>query len=119
MTNEMIQSTIESLDDLLDAERKALLAGELDEIRRLHEKKAALIEQLRLLDLKDQALLSTISDKIDRNQALLQSAMEGIRTVAKRLAAVRHVRETLETYDDKGQKNAIKPRPAKSLEKRA
>ena len=119
MTNEGIQDTIDALDDLLDAERKALLAGELDKISRLHERKTALVEQLRVQDLQDQAQMTSLTGKIDRNQALLSSALDGIRSVATRLAAVRHVRETLETYDANGLKKAIKPQAEKSLEKRA
>ena len=119
MTNECIQDVIDALDDLLDAERKALLAGELDKIGRLHDRKARLVEQLSLLELEDQNQLDSISTKIDRNQMLLSSALDGIRSVARRLAAVRHVRETLETYDADGRKNTIKTKTEQSLEKRA
>lgn len=119
MKNEQIQDTISALDELLDAERRALLSGELDKIARLHDRKSALVEDLSKLDLKDQEQLRDLSQKVGRNQELLTSALDGIRAVAKRLAAVRHVRENLETYDERGKKNTVATNVKKTLEKRA
>lgn len=119
MQHEQIQATVDALDELLDDERRALLTGELDKISRLHERKTKLIDELNTLDLKDQEKLRSLSEKVGRNQELLNSALDGIRAVARRLAAVRRVRENLETYDAKGQKKSIKSVVERSLEKRA
>ena len=119
MTNQAIQDVIDSLDDLLDDERAALLAGDLEKIARLHDRKAGLIERLRVLDLQDAKQIQQISDKIGRNQQLLGAAIDGIRAVASRIAAVRQVRENLDTYDETGQKKSIATSANKALEKRA
>lgn len=119
MENKQIQATIEALDELLDEERRALLTGELDKIARLHERKTQLIDDLNTLDLKDQDRLRSLSEKVGRNQDLLNSALDGIRAVARRLAAVRRVKENLDTYDANGQKKSIKSVSEQSLEKRA
>lgn len=117
--SEKIKETVGALDDLLEDERDALLAGALDRIADLHDRKTELIETLHLLDLQDQQQLSELSQKLDRNQALLSSALDGIRSVAQRLAAVRQVRENLDTYGSDGQRKSVKTKVEKSLEKRA
>lgn len=119
MTSDALQTTIDSLDDLLDQERAALLRGELDKLQRLYEYKVRLIDQLRVLDLENSDDLRPLSDKIDRNQSLLSSALEGIRAVTRRLDAVRQARENLETYGADGKRTSLGTRAGKALEKRA
>lgn len=117
--DEIIQDTINALDDLLDAERRALLDGDLDEISRLMKHKEALIEALNTQEATDRAELDSLNSKVERNQELLNSALDGIRTVARRLAAMRRIRGSLDTYDAHGNKNAIDLRNNGSVEKRA
>jgi hypothetical protein len=60
-----------------------------------------------------------LEGKLKRNQLLLDGALDGIRTVAKRLAALRQVRMALDTYDAQGRKQTVlNPMPSK-VEKRA
>ncbi|MGZ2259736.1 flagellar biosynthesis protein FlgN [Roseobacter sp. A03A-229] len=119
MTNEEFEDVIDALDDLLDAERAALLAGDLDEVARLLERKEALIERFATLEDADRAPLADLQVKVKRNQALLDQALEGIRSVSRRLAALRRVRSSLETYDEKGERRKIDMSPDGSVEKRA
>lgn len=119
MTADSFQATIDSLDDLLDAERHALLAGKLDEISRLHDQKELLIGDLNRRDADDRASLLELNHKLERNQTLLNNALAGIRSVARRLAAIRRVRQSLETYDSCGRKTRVETRVERSLEKRA
>jgi flagellar biosynthesis/type III secretory pathway chaperone len=119
MSHDLIEETIAALDSLLDDERKALLSGQLDRIAQLHDRKSELIDALNALDRKEQEKVEQLSDKVTRNQELLNAAMEGIRSVAQRLAAVRQVREQLETYDAEGRKTSIRTQQDSSLEKRA
>lgn len=117
--DEIIQDTINALDDLLDAERRALLNGDLEEISRLMERKEALIDALNAQEATDRAELDSLNAKVERNQDLLNSALEGIRAVARRLAAMRRIRGSLDTYDAHGKKSAIDLRTKRSVEKRA
>lgn len=119
MTNEQFEDVIDSLDDVLEAEREALLVGNLDEIGRLLERKEALIDQLATLDEAERAPLEALNAKVERNQALLDHALDGIRSVARRLAALRRVRSSLETYDEKGERRTIDVTPDGAVEKRA
>lgn len=119
MMNENLQTTVDSLDDLLDAERRALLEGNLDEIARLHDRKEQLIEVLNRMDVEDQANLVALNTKLERNQALLNTALGGIRSVARRLAAIRRVRQSLDTYDSAGRKTSVETCIDRSFEKRA
>lgn len=113
------QEVIDGLDDLLDTERRLLLAGDLDGIARLHDRKVDLIERLNALDATDHAGLGDLNDKVGHNQALLKSALEGIRAVAQRLAIVRRIRGSLDTYDAEGRKKSLPLETSRNVEKRA
>lgn len=119
MVKTEIQYTIDQLDELLDRERRLLLDGDLQALSDLHAEKSMLINRLNGLDEADRPNLLSLRDKVDRNQDLLNAAMEGIRAVSQRLAEVRRIRTNLETYDSDGKKRAVKTRPDRSLEKRA
>ncbi|MDX1819437.1 MAG: hypothetical protein R3197_00950 [Paracoccaceae bacterium] len=108
-----------SLDDLLDRERIALLNGDLDAISRGLREKERLIDALNALHGDQDEDLSAIRNKAQRNQILLESALSGIRAVADRVAALRRVRDTLETYDQSGRKTAISTLRTGQVEKRA
>lgn len=108
-----------SLDDLLDRERIALLNGDLDAISRGLREKERLLDGLNALHGDQDEDLSAIRNKALRNQVLLESALTGIRAVADRVAALRRVRDTLETYDQSGRKTAISTLRTGQIEKRA
>ena len=108
-----------SLDDLLDRERIALLNGDLDAISRGLREKERLIDALNALHGDQDENLSAIRNKAQRNQILLESALSGIRAVADRVAALRRVRDTLETYDQSGRTTAISTLRTGQVEKRA
>ncbi len=124
MTLEAQQAIIDELDQLLEKEREALLVGDLEQIGRLMALKEQLIDKINGLDTAEKAALdrnalSQMQDKMTRNQALLQGAMEGIRAVADRIAGLRRVREGLETYDQSGRKTQHATGVKGNVEKRA
>ncbi len=119
MQDEPIEDTINALNDLLDQERAALLEGNLDKIARTLDLKQSLIEQLNAQEVTDRAALEALNIKVARNQSLLNTALEGVRAVTRRLATMRRIRCSLDTYDSHGQKNAIALTPDRSVEKRA
>jgi ABC-type transporter Mla subunit MlaD len=110
---------IGALDDLLDDERAALLEGNMDQVGRLLEHKERLVEELSHPQNAELEDLQRLSSKLTRNQALLNQALEGIRTVARRLASLRRVRSALDTYDARGTRLTIDTSSATSVEKRA
>ncbi|MBB97789.1 MAG: flagellar biosynthesis protein FlgN [Rhodobacteraceae bacterium] len=119
MTHDQIDSLIERLDTLLDAERRALVAGDLDTLAQLHDDKENLISSLNALDRIEAESLQHVRKKMSRNQDLLSSAMEGIRSVADRMAELRKVRQSLATYDRDGKRHQIPTPTEQKLEKRA
>ena len=114
-----MQDTVDSLDDLLDEERAALLDGKLDQIGRMLKRKESLIDVLNGSDQFDIEALSNLNIKVVRNQGLLTSALEGIQSVTDRLAAMRRIKNSLDTYDARGQRKEIDMPLKGVVEKRA
>ncbi|WP_299592146.1 flagellar biosynthesis protein FlgN [uncultured Tateyamaria sp.] len=119
MKHDEFQIAFDELHDLLDTERAALLNGNLNEVSRLFDRKSRLIDELGDLTAADTEFVVTLRTKLERNQTLLDSAADGIRSVAGRLSAVKRVRESLETYDARGKRTTFDLKPVGSLEKRA
>ena len=119
MTHESAKVMIDELDILLDQERQALMDGDLEHLGRLLAHKEDLIGKINLLDTLERSRLADVHEKVARNQALLNSAMEGIRAVASRMADLRRVRHGLETYDRTGHKKRFDTQTHTSMEKRA
>lgn len=119
MKDEPTEDALNALNDLLDQERQALLEGNLDRIARTLDLKQSLIAQLDAQDVTDRPSLEALQAKVARNQSLLNSALDGLRAVTRRLATMRRIRSSLDTYDSQGQKNAIALTPTRSVEKRA
>ncbi len=109
----------DKLEALLEQERAFLLKGDLEGLGTLLPAKEQLVEML-LGDAgvhRDKIL--PLEGKLKRNQLLLDGALDGIRAVARRLAALRQVRMALDTYDAQGRKQSVvTPVPSK-VEKRA
>ncbi|MCH5375602.1 MAG: flagellar biosynthesis protein FlgN [Planctomycetes bacterium] len=119
MTTDNPRILIAQLDALLDRERSALLNGDLESLATLTSDKEALMAQIDSSHALKPAHLETVHAKVTRNQALLNSALEGIRAVADRMADLRRVRQSLETYDKSGRRTEIRTRAGSSVEKRA
>ncbi len=117
--NDELEVLMVSLDDVLEAERSALLKGDLDILASMASRKEGLIEALNAAETSDVAALKLLDIKVRRNQDLLNNALEGIRKVARRMAAFRRVQATLETYDQNGAKSVIDINPETSVERRA
>ncbi|PIE12420.1 MAG: flagellar biosynthesis protein FlgN [Rhodobacterales bacterium] len=124
MTDDTAIATMEALDDLLDRERGALLSGDLDRLVRMLDEKTTLIDTLNngveAIETQDERkTLHDLQSKVTRNQELLDSALSGIRSVAKRMSALHQVRKSLDTYDEAGHKTTIDAMRDRKMEKRA
>jgi flagellar biosynthesis/type III secretory pathway chaperone len=119
MNHQNTQDMIDELDTLLDRERQALVDGDLELLRRMLAQKQSLVEKINNLDMLERDSLAHVHDKVTRNQELLNSAMEGIRAVANRMADLRRVRQSLETYDQSGHKTRFETQGHSNVEKRA
>lgn len=110
---------IRKLDALLDVERQKLLEGDLEALADIVDEKEALIDALNKIEFESNEEVAPVNDKVQRNQALLEQALNGIRSVARRLADIRQNRKAFDTYDRQGQKNRIEGEARNSVEKRA
>ncbi len=119
MKTETAQDIVNRLDELLELERAALLQGELDKIPNLLEEKERLIDALNAVQPAQDSGLEELQLKVERNQVLLDGALQGIRKVAARMAAFRRIRRSLETYDETGRKRTIQGEVERRVEKRA
>jgi hypothetical protein len=108
----------EPLRLLLREERAALVSGNLEKLGALSERK-----QMLLNDLENQAIpqieLDALQKNLSRNQALLSSALDGIRAVASRMSDLQKARSGLETYDRSGTRARFETGQPQALEKRA
>lgn len=91
----------EELDDLLDAERGALLAGDLGGLPAIVARKERLLDRL--------GAAAGTAENLDRlkaraiaNQGLIAAALEGVRSARERLAVARAGGPPLSTYDVSG-----------------
>ncbi|MEP2532352.1 flagellar biosynthesis protein FlgN [Shimia sp.] len=109
----------DALDSLLDEERSVLLKGDLESVSELVARKQALFDQLPGIEDKGGKTLGNLRAKALRNQALLDSALQGIRSVSDRMEALRRVRVSLETYDSKGRRLSVAITEFKRIGRRA
>lgn len=107
------------LDALLDKERLALLNGDLPVLSDLVVEKETVMDRLNKLELAEIERFEPLNNKAIRNQALLEKTLEGIRSVAQRLADLRQARRSFDTYDHMGKRSRIEPDTKSSVEKRA
>lgn len=110
---------VKSLEDVLELERNALVQGDLDRLHNTAPEKEKLIGAINDLDVFDSDELIRLQRKVERNQALLNSAAEGIRAVANRMAELRRVRQEFTTYGADGQRSEFAVGHQAKLEKRA
>jgi flagellar biosynthesis/type III secretory pathway chaperone len=119
MTAEDRISLLGEMNLLLEDERKTLLKGDLDGLESLLERKEALVVRLNQIEQLSDGDLGELRNKAARNHELLDSAMQGIRAVADRMAELRRVRKGLQTYDRSGRKTEVETSSQRKLEKRA
>ncbi len=110
------QDHLDALEDVLDQERQAILAGRFDVLARLMAEKVRLLDHAHRSAQPDR--LIRVRDKATRNQALLQAASQGVRSVSNRLARQETRANSLHTYDHKGRRLGVRTATS-GLEKRA
>ena len=113
------QKLLKSLDTLLEDERKALLAGELDSMTGFVDRKTKMIDALSEMSDVPRDMVIPLHKKIVRNQTLITSALEGVQAVAARLTEMREIRRSLQTYDRSGAIRDLGGQVSRQVEKRA
>ena len=101
---------IDSLQELLEEERTALIEGKLNALPDLLERKEALFEELSTLQEEEEIDaddLAPLQEGFARNQQLLESAQAGLRATQERMGTLRRVRTSFESYDNRGQRPSV------------
>ena len=119
LTDQPPQAIINALDTLLEEERGALTNGELYKLEDILARKEDLFDRLNNITDLESGALESVQNKVTRNQALLGSAMQGIKAVANRMSELRKVRKGLEVYNQSGQRTRFATTGSLKLEKRA
>lgn len=114
----MSDAALTALDALLEEERTVLMSGDLHRIAEIADRKETLVAGLNVSGAENIALVP-VKRKIQRNQVLLDGALEGIRNVAARLAVLRETGGTLETYDRNGRRQSWPGPRGDGIERRA
>ncbi|MBB3994199.1 hypothetical protein GGR95_001840 [Sulfitobacter undariae] len=110
---------VSRLEELLEQERALLLAGDLEGLGALLPLKEELVETFLSDFGANREKILPLEMRLQRNQVLLGSALDGIRAVATRLAALRQVRVALDIYDAQGRKQNVAASSRSKVEKRA
>ena len=111
-----IDPVLDAFEDLLDQERDLLLTGSLDGLARIVENKAQLAGRLSQIEGADG--LEGLKAKAERNARLLEAAGAGVRSVIRRISAVREGPEPLSTYSASGERTKLGG-DDRSMERRA
>ncbi len=119
MADKTDHEVVKRLESLLEEERAALIEGDLKRVSGFLDDKQDLIERLNRDHSGGAKELQILQVKVERNQDLLDSALQGIRKVSARIATFRSIRRSLETYDEQGRKRIIEGEISRRVEKRA
>lgn len=111
-----IRGVFDALEDLMDKERRAILDGDFDELRRMMAEKERLISAAKIAPPPQS--VARLKAKAERNQNMLRAAAQGIRAVSDHLAKAGQATKPLLTYSRSGQRQAHLARNS-SMERRA
>lgn len=119
MENSKTHMFLETLETVLNQERKALLAGDFEDLPNLLEAKERLLQNFQSTQITNPETLAKTHDLVSRNQTILDGALRGIRDVTNRLKTLQNVRDSLETYGNDGRRFSVPNQTNSRLEKRA
>ncbi|SDX82650.1 hypothetical protein [Citreimonas salinaria] len=109
---------LERLKAIVEAEREALLSGDFERLTALlPDKEQALAEVEGAGSTPDS--LRDLHRRVERNQALYDRALAGVRAVIGRIAELGEVKKSIGTYDSAGKRRTIDIPKHAHLEKRA
>ena len=110
---------IAALSALLDAEREALLLGDLEGLAGILPRKEALIDGMNAAPPPDAMAARQLGQKVRRNQMLLDGVLDGLRSAVTRISVLKDMQLGMDTYGADGQKRQITTDAARSVERRA
>ena len=119
MKSESANFDLYTLDTILEQERSALLNGEIGELQTLAEDKNHLLTVLENSGPVSASEVIPLKQKLRRNKALIESALEGLQAVASRIEDSSRLKKVMHTYDQQGTKKEIRSGSERNIEVRA
>lgn len=113
----MATDLLKQIDQLLAAEKVALMTANYDALAPLEQQKAATLAALSKKAQSEQAL-EKILMRIAENQALLAAAISGVAAARQRFDALNNVQNGLTVYDQFGKMEVV-PAQRSVFEKKA
>lgn len=110
---------IPALEQLMETERRAILAGDFPTLRDLAPRKEKLIFALGNVDVLDEAVLTRLRAKASANQRLLQASMQGLSAAKAQFQNRMTGRPALRTYDRSGHQQTLGASGLSTVERRA
>jgi len=101
-----MSEAVGALEDLLEDERRCLLAGDLDRVLRLASHKEALLSDLPASG-PQAAELERLRRAAERNAGLLAAAAQGVRAASDRMRCLLEGPAPLATYDAGGRRQTL------------
>lgn len=106
-----------ALNEVLDAERHALLKADYAALEPLQASKAKILTQLETMNVKRRDLVN-VKERMESNQALIGGALAGIANAKQRIFDLQAVQDRLSVYDPTG-RIEIAQNQTNALEKKA
>lgn len=106
MTKDNVADAVATLKDYLERERVAALRADFETLERIASEKAGLLAIFQSLDVSKKDL-HELQKLLSRNEKLLEASANGVRTVSRKLAALRSAKSSIKTYSAKGQQEVI------------
>lgn len=96
--------TQDSLNDLLERERHAIIEARFDQLERIAKEKERLVGLLQKSDINVEKL-AQLRQKIERNGKLLQAMQLGLENARSLIQSLGKPKPALQTYDQLGMKH--------------
>ncbi len=104
------------LEDILEKERHLILSARFEDLERLAARKTLLAGRIERANNADIGRVEKLRAAATRNDALLQSAAQGLKSAVRQIADARSSGDQA-TYAADGSRNPIAPRAGKLLQR--
>lgn len=109
-------SVLGELEDILEKERHLILSARFEDLERLATRKSLLAGRIGRKNKADISRVEKLRAAAARNDALLQSAAQGLKSAVRQIADARSLGDQT-TYAADGSRNPIAPRAGKLLQR--
>ncbi|MGI9390642.1 MAG: hypothetical protein ACR2O1_11350 [Boseongicola sp.] len=109
-------NALKELEDILEQERHLILSAQFDDLERLAARKSLLAGRIGRTTNADTARVEMLRAATARNDALLQSAAQGLKSAIQQIADARSQNDQT-TYAADGSRSAISQRAGKLLQR--